>query len=382
MPGAQLVAQPGIGAVGTPLPQTTADTSPNGPFVRYARNAQRPGYGRTGDAFGISITNPLSSAPGYLKGLWITVTASGGAKGAATVEAAADAPFNVIQFLQLKDPWGTPVVTVPGWELAKVINTYGGQAGLFQAADPANLPSYSAPDANGNFQFKVYVPLEAVKGYGVMSIGNSSVMPTLFINYAGSAVVYTTAPDTLPTLAIQVDEDYYDIDPTNPVEPPGNGTSLQWSVAQANSTVGSQASQRLQLPHTGGFLTTLGLILRDSTGARIDGYNTTGRLRIYVDGIPQYDMTWLEWVDHMYMQQGGGFARPTGVVAVSFKTSLATAQLGLLDSQEQLMQTTPGTQIEVEMTPWGTIANAPATLNVIYGQIVPSGRIQQGFFEA
>lgn len=380
MPAAQLAAQPGIGAVGTPMPQTTADTTQGGPFIRYARDAQRPGYSRSGDAFGATITNPLSSAPGYLKGLWLTVTASGGTGTVAVAND--DAPFNVIQFLQLKDPWGTPVVTIPGWELAKIINTYGGQAGLFQAADPASLPSYSAVATSGDFQFKVYVPLEAVKGYGVMSIGNSSVMPTLFIQYAGESTVYSTNPTTAPTLALQVDEDYYDIDPTNPVEPPGNGTSLQWSIAQGNSTVGSQSSQRIQLPHTGGFLTTLGLVLRDSTGARIDGYNSAGRLRIYVDGIPQYDMTWTEWVDHMFMQQGGGFSRPTGVVAVSFKTSMSTAQFGLLDSLEQAMQTTPGTQIEVEMTPWGTISNAPATLNVVYGQIVPSGRLQQGLFEA
>lgn len=380
MPGAQLMALPNIGAVGTTLPQTTQDNSPGGPFIRYARKAQRPGYSVSGLAFGSTITNPLSSAPGYLRGLWITLKASGGAGGSAV--AAADAPWNAIQFLQLKDPWGTPVVTITGWELANIINAYSGQAGLLQAALPSALPSFSAMDANGNFTYKVYVPLEAVIGYGLMSIGNASVLPTLFIQTAPSATVYGTPPaTTVPTLAVTVDEDYLDVDPTNPVEPPGNGTSLQWSIAQGDQAIGSNSSVRVKLPHTGGFLTTIGLIIRDSTGARIDGWNTAGRIRLYIDGIPQYDETFLERVDTMFMQAGGAFARPTGVVVYSFKESVSQLNLGLLDTLETALQTTPGSQIEVEMTPWGAITNAPATLNVVYGQIVPAGPIAQGLGE-
>ncbi len=377
---AALMAQPGVGAVGTPLPQTVQDHSQGGPFIRYARDSQRPGYTRSGDAFGATITNPLSSAPGYLKGLYVTVTASGGTGTAAI--ASADAPYNVLQFVQLKDPWGTPIVNVDGWSLAQVINPYSGQCGLLAAMNPASLPSFTALSTAGNFQFKVYIPLEATKGYGCMSIGNSSVMPTLFIQYAPAATVYATLPTGVPTLAITVDEDYYDVDPTYPVEPPGNGTSLQWSIATGNQSIGSGSSTRVQLPHTGGYLTLLGLILRDSTGARIDGYNTAGRLRVYLDGVPQYDMTWFEWLDLIFIKAGGGMARPTGVVPVQFKTSLSQLNLGLLDTLEQSLQTTPGTQIEVEMTPWGTIANSPAQLNVVYGQIVPAGRIQQGLIEA
>lgn len=382
MPGVPLMAQPGIGAVGTQLPQTTPDRGAGGPFIRYARHASRPGYSRSGDAFGSTITQPLSSAPGYLRGLWLTVQCAGGT-GAGAV-AAADGPFNVIQFIQLKDPWGTPVITMTGWELAKVVNTYSGQAGLLTACDPAALPSFVAVNGTGGtFTFKVYLPLEAVIGYGVMSIGNSSVLPTLFIQYAASGTVYSTPPaTTVGTLAITVDEDYYDIDPQNPVEPPGNGTSLQWSIAQGDQTIGSASSVRVRMPHTGGYLTTLALITRDSTGARIDAWNTTGRLRLYIDGIPQLDETFVERVDQMFISVGGAFTRPTGVVVYTFKRSLSQLNLGLLDTLETAMQTTPGTQLEIEMTPWATIgANAPASLNVVFGQIVPAGPLVQGLTE-
>lgn len=377
------MANPAMGNVGTPLPQTAQDNSQGGPFIRYAREAARPGYSRAGDAFGSTITNALSSAPGYLRGLWITVVASGGVAGGTNAVASADAPYNTIQFLQLKDPWGTPIVTIGGWELAQIINPYSGQCGIGACANPGALPSFSAVATSGNFTYKVYVPLEATKGYGVISIGNSSVMPTLFIQYAPAATVYSTLPGTTtPTLAITVDEDYYDVDPTMPVEPPGNGTTLQWSIAQGDQSIGSGSSTRVKLPHTGGYLTTLALILRDSTNARIDGYNLTGRIRLYIDGIPQYDLSWIEAVDRLFFETIGAFTRPTGVMVFGFKRSLSQVNLGLLDTLEQAQQTTPGTQIEIEMTPWGTIANAPATLSVVYGQIVPAGRLQQGLIEA
>lgn len=377
------MAQPGIGAVGTALPQTTPDRSAGGPFIRYARHAARSGYTRSGDAFGATITNPISSAPGYLRGLWLTVVASGGVAGAQNAVASADAPFNVLGFVQMKDAWGTPIINMTGWELAKIINTYSGQAGLLTAADPAALPSFSAVAASGNFTFKVYVPLEATVGYGVISVGNSSVLPTLFIQYAAAATVYSTLPGTTtPTLAITVDMDYYDIDPQNPVEPPGNGTTLQWTIAQGDQSVGQNSSTKVRLPHLGGYLTTLALIVRDSTGARVDAFNAAGRLRLYIDGIPQLDETFTERVDQMFMAQGGLFVRPTGVVVYSFKRSLSQLNLGLLDTLEEAMLTSPGTQIELEMTPWGAFANGPATVNVVYGQIVPAGPLAQGLIEA
>jgi len=381
--GAQLVAQPGIGSVGTPLPQTTTPPRGQGPFIRYARTALRPGFTRSGDAFGAVVTNPLPSAPGYLKCLWITVQAVAGT--ATTATASADAPYNVIQFLQFKDPWGTPIITTDGYALAQIINPYSGQAGLLAPALPQNLPSFSAVSATtGAFTFKVCVPVEGTRGLGVMSMGNASVLPTLFIQYASSAVVYTSiSGGTVPTLSITVDLEYYDVDPTNPVQPPQNGTTLQWSVAQGDQTIGQNSSTRVKLPHLGGYLTTLAFLLRDAsaTNARVDAFNTSGRLRIYIDGVPQRDMLWQEVIDEMFIVSGG-LTRVTGLVVISFKRSLSQLNLGLLDTLEEALQCTPGTQIEVEMTPWGSGGTSPYTANIYYGQFVPAGDLQQGLIEA
>jgi hypothetical protein len=66
----------------------------------------------------------------------------------------------------------------------------------------------------------------------------------------------------------------------------------------------------------------------------------------------------------------------------SFKRSLSQLNLGLLDTLEEALQATPGTQLELEMTPWGSGGTSPYTANIYYGQFVPAGDLQQGLIEA
>jgi hypothetical protein len=379
--GAQM-ANPAIGAAGTPVAQSTRQHGAGGPFVRYARAASRPGYSRSGDAFGANITQALSAAPGYLRWLDCTFVASGGTGTAAV--AGADTPFSLISFLQLKDPWGTPLVTGDGYSIFNLLNLYGGQGtgSLYPGNDPAQLDTWSAMSTAGNFTFRSIIPVEGTKGYGVVSIGNSSVLPALQLQLNTAAGTYGTVPTGSPTIATTVDEFYYDVDPTNPHEPPGNGSTFQTAVVQGSQAIGSAASVRVGIPRTGGYITSLIFVLRDSTGARIDWAAATSqaRVRLYIDGVPRFDETWFQVKDRM-KQFTNGKAYQTGVVAYSFKQSLSQLSLGYLDTLETAMQTNPGTLIEVEMTPWGTIANAPAQLSAIVTQLVPSGPVAQGLPE-
>lgn len=387
-------ASPQIGAAGTPQPQTTPQQPGSGPFLRYARAASRPGYNRSGDNFGAQITNPLAAAPGYLRYLDFQLSAVAGA-GATAPVAAADAPYNAVQLVQFKDPWGTPLITGGGYELLYILNKYAGQglSPLYPGNTVSQAPSFAAIQTSsgagaGNFTIHSLIPVEGTKGYGVVSIGNSSVLPSLLMAYAASGTVYTTPPATLPTLTTTLDEFYYDIDPTNPVEPPGNGSTFQTAVVQGNQTIGSAASTRVQLPRTGGYLTSLILVLRDVNSARVAdtpgsgiGFaSATGRIRVYIDGVPRFDETYVQLIDRMFGMTDGT-PRDNGIAAYSFKLSLSQLNLGYLDSLEQALQTNPGTLIEVEMTPWGTIGAPPATLNAIVTQLVPSGPIAQGLPE-
>lgn len=363
-------------AAGKPQPQTTIEPA-GGPFIRHSQPGRRAQYDLTNVAFGATVTQPLVATPGYIRGYRLKFKASGGT--GTSVTGAADAPFNCVSLVTLKDAFGTPLIVAPGYEALNLIPMYGGVFGAQATRDVTKLPSYSAiAAASGNFTFSSYLPLEFVKGMGVVSGANASLLPNLTMNLNASSAVYGTAPTTAPTLEIQNDSDFYWLPEGVSIEPPGLGTTQQWIYQQATPSVGSNSTATVALPRMGGYLTSIILIMRDSTGARIDAW--PNRIRIYVDGVPLIDSDIQSIYDDMAIQFEG-VTRPTGVIAISRKTSLAQVDHGLLDTGETFLSTNPGTLIEIQGAPWGTIANAPATINCIVGQVVPSGTLIQGLPE-
>lgn len=387
---------------GRPQPQTTAEPA-GGPFVRHAPNGRRAMYVDS-QAFGGFMGRPMVSSPGWNRGYRVYWAATGGVNGTNTVAAKADAPWNVMQLIQMKDAFGTQLLTGPGWEIGYGVPKYGGQFGLGAMRDPLNSPQFSAisvgSSGTGDFTFGTYLPFEFAKGYGVISGANAALLPVLQINVGTSSDLFSTAPGTAPAMTQTVDSDFYWL-PNVPADPPGIGTTEQWIYQPSNPTVPSAASQLVQLPRLGGYLTGIMLSLRDSTGARVDSYGT--RPKLYVDGVPLVDSLLSTIEEDMAITTGIGayaasaatvtsgtssntgtlpVARDTGVLYFSYKTSLAQTELGLLDTGEVFLSTNPGTQIEVGCFPWGSISNSPATLNAVVGQVVPSGALIRGLPEA
>ncbi len=383
-------------AAGYQQPQTTVEPA-GGPFIRHSQPGRRSMYQVSNLAFtsGNIITQPLVSVPGYYRGFRQQYQVSGGS-GTATAATSADAPYNIASLVTLKDAFGTPVIVAPGYEAFNLIPMFGSQFGLGAARDPRNLPSYSpvntgAGGTTGSFTFSTYLPFEFTKGYGVISGANSSLLPNLTVNIAASSTVYSTAPTTVGTLTVVNDADFYWLPEGVQVQPPGLGTTEQWVYQQANPGIGSAATTTVQFPRLGGYISSIIMEMRDSTGARIDAWPS--RLRLYVDGVPLIDSSLNEIYDDMAIQYGAGltygitgtgtvgFARPTGVIAISRKTSLSQEDWGLFDTGETFLSTNPGTLIEIQGAPWGSVANAPATLNILVGQVVPSGNLIQGLPE-
>lgn len=375
---------------GRPQPQTTAQ-GPGGPFIRHAQAGRGFQYALTAQSFGFNIQQPLTAVPGYARALRLRVAATGGSA-SATVAGAADAPWNVCSLVQMFDPFGTPLIVAPGYEAFYLIPKWGGQF-FAGGVEPKFLPSFSAVAtasgaSAGNFSFATVLPIEIVKGVGVISMANSAVLPRLQLNGAASGTVYSTAPGTLPTLEVDCDVDYYWL-PDVPTAPPGLGTTCQWALAPYNPTIGSSATTTVTASREGGYLTGIILVMRDSTGARIDGYPSGGaRMRWYVDGIgildTRFDTLTDDIVNQYVLQTNtltGGAVRDTGVVPITRKTGLGRQILGLLDTGEEWLSTSPGTSIAIEAAPFGTIANAPALLQALAGQVVAAGALVTGLPE-
>lgn len=365
---------------GRPQPQTTIE-NPGGPFIRHSQPGRGPIYNVTGGAFSGIVTQPLVAKPGYFRNFRVTHTlTTGGTITSGTLQA--DAPYNLNSLIQLKDAFGTVLISGGGYEVSNLIGLYGGGFGVNNGSNLAtNLPSYAALSATtGAGTFSYALPLEFSKGYGVLSGANASLLPTLQFSYNTFAALFSSsATGTQPTIGTTVDADFYWLPEGVAVEPPGLGSTRQWIQQQANPSISSASSTRVQLPRLGGFLDTIILEVRDSTGARTD-QAWPSRLQLFVDGVPLIDSTMAEIYDDMWIQFGA-VARPSGVIAFSRKTSLNQQSLGLFDTGEQLLSTNPGTLVEVNFSPAGTITNSPATMTVLVGQIVPTGSLIQGLPE-
>jgi hypothetical protein len=281
---------------------------------------------------------------------------------------------------------------------------YSGQFGLDLMRSPVNSPQtvvYNTSNSatSTKFTFATYFAFEFAKAYGVISGANAALLPVLQINLAASSALFTANAPTGLSLTETLDSDFYWL-PSAPVDPPGLGTTCQFIYQPSNPTIPANASQLVQLPRMGGYLTVLILECRDSAGARDDTV-WPSRPKILVDGVPLVDTLFTTWQEDLAIQTGIGAGsanvssaasgtqagtipvpRPAGTIAIDRKTSLSQKDLGLLDTGEIFLSTNPGTQLEIGGFPWGAgDGSSPATLNATVGQVVPSGTLVQGLPE-
>ena len=387
-------------AAARPQPQTTGEAS-GGPFIRHAPKGRRPVY-NTAASFGVYFGPAVVAAPGWYTGFrWREVSATNAGTGGVIAAGAGgqDAPFSSAGLVQVKDAWGTNLFSGPGYDMKFLVQLLSGAYGWGLTRDLRNLPTWTGiTAASGAWAYDTYFPFEFAQAYGVIAAANAALLPQVQVSTAALSTLFSTSPSVAPSLSYELDADFYWL-PDAPTEPPGIGTTCQWIYQPCNPPVPSGASQRVQLPRLGGYLSILGLDLRDSTGARVDGYpgfSGGGRPGIFVDGVEQINSDLNFILDDLAIQMGWGavvsgasqtaagtvgFVRPTGILAITRKTSLAQFDLGLLDTGEKYLSTNPGTQVEVNGTPWSTISNTPAVLNAVIGQIVPSGPLVQGLPE-
>jgi hypothetical protein len=395
----QATVAPGGTVAGRPQPQTTAEPA-GGPFVRHAPDGRRAQYvASTG--FNGFLGLPTVSMPGYCKGYRLQ-TQINATNTATPPTVPLDFPDNFYSLVQMKDAFGTQLLTGPGYNILREVNLYSGQFGLDLMRDPQNSPVQnvysSTASSAATVTFSRYLSFEFAKAYGVISGANAALLPVLQLNTNTTATLWTShTPITGLSAQETLDSDFYWL-PSAPTDPPGLGTTCQWILQPCNPTVPSAASQLVQLPRMGGYLTMLVIELRNALGIRVDSFPV--RPKIVIDGVPLIDTLFSTWQEDLAISTGIGAGanyvnfnttiaqtgtipvqRPAGTIGINRKTSLSQRDFGLLDTGEIFLNTNPGTQLELAGYPWPTFSNAPISVNALVGQVVPSGQLVQGLPE-
>lgn len=154
-----------------------------------------------------SIPNYNPSVNSYLRGLWVTASATTSGN-SATVAFLPDAPYSLFAQVSFLDTQQRPIIQVTGFQLA-MIRKWGG---YWNQGDPAMDGTYVATTGGGgtggSFNFTLWIPLEinSRTGMGSALNKNSAQTYTLQFTLALSTAIYSTAPTTLPSCTITVME--------------------------------------------------------------------------------------------------------------------------------------------------------------------------------
>jgi len=136
---------------------------------------------------------------GFLRGLVVKVTVTGGVGSGTAAVYKEDAPFSWINQIQLQDVNSVNIIAiVTGYDLY-LMYKYGG---YFTSADPKSAEEYSQGGIGGNSVFILYVPLEVRNRDALGSLPNksSNTAYKFQIIVAQTTDVFSTAPaPTLPT---------------------------------------------------------------------------------------------------------------------------------------------------------------------------------------
>lgn len=347
-------------------------------FVRESRKCNLLAFTSTGNAFGGLIARTLKPTPGYLRGFWIVAIGSGGVNGTNTVTAAADSPYNLFQNIQLRDAFGTVVYNADGFG-AYTIHLYSAQVGAVGLQNPTGDAFWSATSVSatgtGNFTFALYIPLEfdPDTAYCSLPAMNTAAQMALTIQLGTSASFYTTAPGTLPTIEIDIYEEYWAVPLSNPaLAPPDDGSSHQWTVSQGTNSIATGSNTPVTLPDVGTYISTLILVFRNASNVRIDTPFSSD-LELWVDSVPLR-------VEHSNlafsrMYRSFGVTRPTGVLVYTWRDSVGNAIN--VDDMELLLPTTPGSLLEIKSGGWGTFSGGPVGVQTYTGKLYPVSAVPE-----
>lgn len=340
------------------------------PFTIGARVSTRQSFSLSatlGAAPVTAVGSPVQiPAVGWLKSLRleVTITNSGG-----TPTFQADAPFNVITNITLKNSAGQNLVApLTGYEFY-VINKYGGHAqGLASAygrlADPKVGRQYAAVAATGS-HFFLDVPLEidASQGLGAIPALASNRSYQLELQFAAIATVFGGTIPTAASVTVDATAVFWDVpaqvSPNGTPQadqPYGPNTLALWQKENPPVTPGEQLTRS---NNTGNSIRNLIFIARTAAGARTDT-DWTSVFELFVDNNPMLRLKKTEWQDYITRWYGleataldAANGLDTGVYVIPFHLLAGGLAGDPSNSRAQFLATLDATLLQFKGYNWG-----------------------------
>jgi hypothetical protein len=314
-------------------------------------------------------------AYGFLRSLFVLVEASGGAAGLNNAVYKEDAPWSVIEELALIDVNGAQIVgPITGYDLY-LINVFGGYSGM---PDPASWAAYTTPPTSGNFTFALRVPVELSSrdGLGSMSNMNSSSTYKLRVVQSPIASVFSTAPDTKPTIRIRVWLEAWAGPQAQSAAgspqaqlPPGIGTTQFWTP---QSYLTPSGDYTVQLKRVGNLIRNLILVFRNTSDGLRSTTNLPDPVQLWIDGKLVTNEGKLQRRTYMTERLNArGITVPAGVYVFDFTHDFDGLYGG--EMRDLWLPTASSTRLEVK----GSFG-AAGTLRVLTNDVAPVGNIYIG----
>lgn len=242
-----------------------AAAPPARPFRVGVQMHEETNYDNSATMTTSTVDLPVFEIPpqGFLSGIFMYVqcTTAGNSASTAFLADPSDAPWSVIDTIQLEDTNSKPILGPFGGYDLYLINKYGGYA---FGSDPKRSPMYSVTTGSGatggSFAFVLRLPVELVSRDALGALPNKSGTNKFRIRtrLAASTKVYATAPTTLGSVRVRyAPENWWEPDMMDlkgrPLmqNPPAVQTTQYWAkgVYVVNS-----GDQRIQLQQGLGYL--------------------------------------------------------------------------------------------------------------------------------
>lgn len=353
----------------------TGGGGPVVPFTSAAHEHTEPFFDQTFTP-GANVQNfgPINvPSYGYLRNIYIQVTATGGAIG--TGELSADYPWNLFQSLSLVDTNGAPIFGPLDGYAAYIANVVGGYGFQSDPSSTAHCPWFVGTI---NAQFPMRIPIEISHHDGLGALANQNSAASYQIQGSVSTfaqMMKTVGTATAPAFRVRMFLEAWSLpNETDRVGrpqaqlPPAHGTTQFWSQSVRQVTVGQNT---IPVTRMGNLIRALILINRNAAGERKPGV--------------MMDPMTLNWdarqllMDTQKYREHAGFAEranlvtyPAGVFAFPFNHS--TDNYVGDDNPSLWIPTVQATRFQVE----GVAAEAGTMQQLICdiapGEVIPADR--------